>query len=124
MYRGAAHNKCNLKLPINRHRIKIPVVFHNLRGYDGHLIMQAISKVEGNITCIPNNMEKYISFSINQLRFIDSAQFLPTSLDKLVQGCDNFNITSEYVKKNEDLLTRKGIYMYARRHFTQVVQFW
>ena len=61
----------------------IPVVFHNLRGYDSHLLMQAISKVEGRVSCIPNNTEKYISFSLGQLRFIDSAQFLLASLDKL-----------------------------------------
>ena len=58
LYRGAAHNACNLKLRINRHTLKIPVVFHNLRGYDSHLLMQAIGKVSGNITCIPNNTEK------------------------------------------------------------------
>ena len=46
--------------------------------------MQAISKVEGKVSCIPNNTEKYISFSLGQLRFIDSAQFLLASLDKLV----------------------------------------
>ena len=38
------------------------MVFHNLRSYDSHLLMQAISKVKGTITCIQNNMEKYISF--------------------------------------------------------------
>ena len=30
-FRGAAHNKCNLKL-IPR---KLPIIFHNLQGYDG-----------------------------------------------------------------------------------------
>ena len=58
-YRGAAHNACNLKLRLNP---SIPVVFQNLRGYDSHLLMQAISKVEGRVSCIPNNTEKYISF--------------------------------------------------------------
>ena len=86
LYRGAAHNECNLKLRINRHKLKIPVIFHNLRGYDSHLLMQAIGKVPGNITCIPNNTEKYISFSIGNLRFIDSAQFMAESLDKLVSA--------------------------------------
>lgn len=64
-YRGAAHNACNLKLRLIPGRIQILVVFHNLRGYDSHLLMQAISKVNGNISCIPNNTEKYtcISFS-------------------------------------------------------------
>ena len=43
---------------------------HNLRGYDSHLLIQAISKVEGRVSCIPNNTEKYIFFSLGQLRFI------------------------------------------------------
>ena len=51
-YRGAAHNACNLKLRLNP---SIPVVFYNLRGYDSHLLMQAISKMEGRVSCIPNN---------------------------------------------------------------------
>ena len=62
-YRRAAHNACNLKLRVNPKTTSIPVVFHNLRGYDSHLLMQAISKVEGRVSCIPNNTEKYISFS-------------------------------------------------------------
>ena len=94
-YRGAAHNACNLKLRLNP---SIPVVFHNLRGYDSHLLMQAISKVEGRVSCIPNNTEKYISFSLGQLRFIDSAQFLLASLDKLVAANPPraFQITAQH----------------------------
>ena len=53
-YRGAAHNACNLKLRLNPKTTTIPVVFHNLRGYDSHLLMQAISKVEGHMSRIPN----------------------------------------------------------------------
>ena len=83
-YRGAAHNACNLKLRLNPKTTAIPVVFHNLRGYDSHLLMQVMSRVKGRVSCIPNNTEKYISFSLGQLRFIDSAQFLLASLDKLV----------------------------------------
>ena len=83
-YRGAAQNACNLKLRLNLKTTAIPVVFHKVQGYDSHLLIQATSKVEGRISCIPNNKEKYISFSLGQLRFIDSAQFLPASLDKLV----------------------------------------
>ena len=97
-YRGAAHNACNLKLHLSPKTTTIPVVFHNLRGYDSHLLMRAISKVEGRVTCIPNNTEKYISFSLDQLRFIDSAQFLLASLDKLVAANkpEAFNITGRY----------------------------
>ena len=73
-YRGAAHNACNLNF---KHPSYIPVIFHNLRGYDGHLLLSAISGSNiKRISCIPNNMEKYISFSIGNLRFIDSLQFL------------------------------------------------
>ncbi|CAB4042755.1 Hypothetical predicted protein, partial [Paramuricea clavata] len=60
-YRGAAHNICNLKYRITW---KVPVVFHNLRGYDSHLIMQEIGKFKMDVNVIPNNMEKYISFSL------------------------------------------------------------
>ena len=56
-YRGAAHNICNLKYSISW---KVPVVFHNLRGYDSHLIMQEIGKFGMDVNVIPNNMEKYI----------------------------------------------------------------
>lgn len=42
-FRGAAHNACNLNL---KQKERIPVLFHNLRGYDSHLIMQAIGKIK------------------------------------------------------------------------------
>ena len=60
-YRGAAHDECNLKYRIPRF---IPVVFHNLKGYDSHLIMQHLGELDAEVTCIPNNMEKYISFTV------------------------------------------------------------
>ena len=44
-YRGSAHQDCNLKLRINPEEIKIPVIFHNLRGYDSHFIMQQIGEI-------------------------------------------------------------------------------
>ena len=44
-YRGSAHQECNLKLKIEPEKIKIPVIFHNLRGYDSHFIMQQIGEI-------------------------------------------------------------------------------
>ena len=85
-YRGAAHNDCNLKLRIKPKTIPIPVTFHNLRGYYAHHLMQAISKLEKEIKFIANNMEKYITFSLGGLRFIDSLNFLQGSLDSLVSA--------------------------------------
>ncbi|XP_065640538.1 uncharacterized protein LOC136073101 [Hydra vulgaris] len=58
-YRGAAHSDCNLQFKVPKF---IPVLFHNLSGYDSHLSIKKLS--EGRkINCIPNNEEKYISFS-------------------------------------------------------------
>ena len=44
-FRGSAHQECNLKLRIKPEDIKIPVIFHNLRGYDTHFIMQQIGEI-------------------------------------------------------------------------------
>ena len=71
-YRGAAHSACNLKLKINPKTITIPVFCHNLKNYDAYLIMREIGKVQGEreLKCIPNNMEKNITFSWEKLRFL------------------------------------------------------
>ena len=115
-YRGAAHNAFNLKLRLNPKTTSITVVFHNLRGYGSRLLMQTISKVEGRVSCIPNNTEKYISFSLGQLRFIDSAKFLLASLDKLFAANPPgaFQITAQHEpnRKRRELLMRKGVYPY------------
>ena len=44
---------------------KVPVVFHNLKNYDSHLIMQELDKFNLKLNVIPNGLEKYMSFSIN-----------------------------------------------------------
>ena len=87
-FRGAAHNGCNLNLK----KIQdIPVFFHNLSGYDGHIIFQNLTKVEGikEPEVVAKTMEKFVTFSIRNLKFKDFLQFLNSSLDKLVKkpGC-------------------------------------
>jgi len=82
LYRGPAHSICNLQLRINPKRVRIPIVFHNLKGYDSHIIILAIEKHHGNVTCITSNSGKYISFSIKDVVYIDSFQFM-YKLDKL-----------------------------------------
>ena len=82
-FRGAAHNKCNINF--NNKYFKIPVFFHNLKGYDAHLIIQELNKFpDVRFSGIPQNTEKFISFSFNNLVFKDSLGFLPASLDSLV----------------------------------------
>ena len=59
-FRGAAHNLCNLQFKKPKFT---PVIFYNLSGYDAHLFVKNLGKTDGDIKCIPNNEEKYISFS-------------------------------------------------------------
>ena len=47
-FRGSAHQECNLRLRIKPEDIKIPVIFHNLRGYDSHFMMQKIGEIAKN----------------------------------------------------------------------------
>ena len=59
-FRGAAHEVCNLKYKV----LKIfLVVFHNVSAYDSHLFIKTLGINEGDISCIPNNEENYISFT-------------------------------------------------------------
>ena len=129
-FRGSAHQECNLKLRINPKEIKIPVIFHNLRGYDSHFIMQEIGAIvkkhayknnkgeekQMNINAIPNNMEKYMAFMLgNHLTFIDSFQFMSSSLDKLVSNLPEEALkytNKRFQKEKLNLMTRKGIYPY------------
>ena len=114
-FRGAAHNECNLYYKFTG---KIPVVFHNLRGYDSHLIMSAIGKTNKKINCIANNMEKYISFSLGCMDFIDSFQFMSASLEKLIcnlskEGQDKFpHMSTHFDNDYIGLLLRKQVYPY------------
>ena len=128
-YRGAAHCKCNLMC--KKPKI-LPVIFHNLQGYDSHLFIKQLAKIDGELDCIPSTEEKYISFSKNikvgeykhisgkiisinfEIRFLDSFKFLQTSLANLVSNLslDDFHNTKHVFKKNTLLLTRKGVYPY------------
>ena len=121
-YRGSAHSYCNLKLKISPEKLKIPVVFHNLRGYDSHFIINDLGELisEGEelfktISIIPNNSEKYMAFYIGKhLSFIDSYQFMSSSLEKLAENLpkEKFIYTGEYFGKNLKLMKRKGVYPY------------
>ena len=137
-FRGAAHSLCNLWYSKPKF---IPVIFHNLSGYDSHLFIKNLGFTEGNIDCIPNNEEKYISFSKEitvgtypkkaldeegciyyvqehikyKIRFIDSIKFMPTNLNSLANNLpeDGFNNLKKYYTDDKlALLKRKGVYPY------------
>ncbi len=100
-YRGAACDKCNLRMIVP---FFVPILFHNLEGYDSHLFVKSLGLTEGDINCIPKTDEKYISFSKSvpmesftmilsngdtkektihlEMRFMDSLKFTPFSLER------------------------------------------
>ena len=85
-----------------------PIIFHNLRGYDSHLIFRELSKFNGNINEIPNGLEKHMSFTLNKnIIFIDSTLFMNSSLDKLVKNLNDFKYLSRVFKGEELELVKK-----------------
>ena len=101
IYRGAAHSLCNLQYKIPSY---IPIIFHNLSGYDAHLFIKELAKCGSKMGVIAKNKEDYISFSVSvevdkciskngeecskeiELRFIDSFKCMSSSLDSLVNN--------------------------------------
>ena len=113
--RGYSCNICNLNFKFKNF---IPVIFHNLSSFDGHLILNGLEDLKDNVSCVPTSMEKYLSFTIKNLKFIDSYKFLPSSLETLVlnlkdKGLDQFRITQYWTPIDTlELMTRKQIYPY------------
>ncbi|RLU23489.1 hypothetical protein DMN91_003694 [Ooceraea biroi] len=129
-YRGPAHSTCNLNYKDSH---VIPVIFHNLSGYDAHFIIEDVANAfEGSVELLPLTKERYIAFTKNvantedgngcgtcvKLRFIDSYKFLDASLDKLASYLDRSHmriLRSEFRHLSEEdfeLLTRKGVFPY------------
>ena len=71
------------------------IIFHNLKGYDSHLIINVTNKFDVNVGVIPNGLGKYMAFTISKnLIFIDIKQFMNCSLEKLFKNLpdNDFNI--------------------------------
>ena len=133
LYRGPAHRRCNLRYKIPKY---IPIVFHNLSGYDAHLFIRELGKKfnKDDIGVIAENKEKYITFNVSvvvdtykdkkggekeckiELRFIDSIRFMSSSLDSLSSNLSDEqckNLRAEYPNKDVfKLMRRKGVYPY------------
>ena len=128
-------NTCNLKYQYKKF---LPVYLHNLKGYDSHFIVPALNKYGyvntindkniSEITCIPNNEEKYISFSklikvdtyqkrisktefktvdvMLEIRFVDTFSFMNSSIDKLAgnlkDGCKSTDDRRKVFKNCSD----------------------
>ena len=131
-YRGPAHNICNLKYSKPK---GVPVFFHNLTGYDSHLFIKNLGSPnkKETIECIPNNEEKYITFTKNiivgqytnkkgevkdktfKIVFKDSLKFMSSSLEALVKNLpkDAFiNLLKYFTAEQAELIKQKGFYPY------------
>ena len=112
-YREAGQNSCNINLKISK---KVPVIFHNLKGYDRHLIFKELSKFNAKISVIPNGLEKCMAFTLNKnLVFIDSMLFMNSTLDKLVKNLSNKDfkyLSEEFSGEQLKLVKEKEIYPY------------
>ena len=112
-FRGAAHWDCNINFQLTK---KVPVIFHNLKNYDSHLIFSVLHKFNLKISVIPKGLEKYMAFLLNKnLVFIDSMQYLNSSLDKLVKNLSDEDfkyLVEEFGSKHLKILKQKGSYPY------------
>lgn len=124
-YRGSAHQDCNLNFQLTG---KIPVVFHNLRGYDNHFIMQNIGEIikkhafrnkrgeekQHIVYAIPNNMEKYMDFMLGQN--LNSFKYTSQSFNILENNLpqEAFRYTAEQFQSGIkfELMKEKGVYPY------------
>jgi hypothetical protein len=122
-YLGAIHNNCSYHL--NYKESYIPIILHNSKGYDSHLLLNAIAelKLKEQLTCIPLSNEKFLSFQIGtKLKIIDSCSFLAYSLDSLIEQTILINDDDPYKNfihmkpyfNNEELklLCKKNVYPY------------
>ena len=128
-FRGAVHEVCNLKAKVPEFT---PVFMHNLDGYDSHLFIKNMGNEFGEITAIPNNEEKYVSFSLkiiwgefednegkkhnlyHEIRFLDSLKFMNYPLADLVKnlGKNDLHCLKRFFPEDADLLSRKGVFPY------------
>ena len=126
-YKGSAHQDCNMNF---KQADKIPVIFHYLRGCNSHFIMQEIGQIakkhtyknkkgeeqQMTINVIPNNMEKYMAFMLGKhLVFLDSFQFMSSSLEKLVSNLPDkaFKYIPEAFKNEQfKLMKQNRVYPY------------
>ena len=114
-YLGASHNKCNLSY---KQPPKISVFLHNFTNFDSNLIVKSIKKRHPDPKVVGQTIEKYITFSVGNVQFKDTFQFLSSSLSNLVENLkankeksifENFAVTYKYFQHNwEEKLREKG----------------
>ena len=121
-YRGAAHQSCNLQYNNKPKSWKLPIFFHNLRGYDGHLLIRGLKKRHGRVRIIPTNIDRYLAIQVGRVQFLDSFQFTLQGLDSLVSTMEDKDFVhlkkefgfeeSSHCQEKFELLRKKGVFFY------------
>ena len=130
-FRNALCNQCNLRLRLTRRTLH--VAFHNFKNYDCHqIIKHGIDKFpHWQISIVPQTKEKYMTLRaripVDQTRdgkpiycslvFLDSFQFMASSLATLASNLDNLPFTDVLKKDHpnisDEIIKRKGIFPYS-----------
>ena len=101
----------NLRLPK-----ELPIIFHNLQGYHGHIIFKVLNNFDLDIAVIPKGIGKYMNIKINRhITFIDLLKFCNSSLDTPASNLNNeaFKyLVSEFSIDKLEILRRKDAYPY------------
>ena len=112
-YRGAAHNKCDLNLKISK---KLPIIFHNLEGDDGHIIFKELNNFDNiDIQLTSKTREKYIIAVYGNIIFLESLQFYKGSLNSLASNLEDNDfkhLLSELPSNKLEIIKRKDSYPY------------
>ena len=94
----------------------MPIIFHNLEGYDGHIIFKELNNFDVTIDGIPKTIEKYMSIVVNRnITFIESNEFYKGALDTLASNLEDNDfkyLMSEFPTDKLEILKRKDAYPY------------
>ena len=114
-FRGAAHNQCTLKLRIPT---KLSIIFHNLEGYERHIIFKELHNFDVTVDVMPKTIEKYMSIIVNRnITFIDPNEFYKGTLDTFASSLEDNDfkyLMSEFPIDKSEILKRKDAYPYER----------
>ena len=99
---------------------KLPIIFHNLQGYDGHMIFKELNNFDVDIAVNPKGTDKYMSIIVyRHITFIDSLQFYNSSLDTLASNLINEDfkyLVSEFGIEKVEILKRKSAYEWVHSY--------
>ncbi|CAG9769955.1 unnamed protein product [Ceutorhynchus assimilis] len=132
-FRAAAHSICNVNYTLPTH---IPIFFHNMSGFDSHLFVKELAQGNEKLDVIPQNKERYISFTKHilvdkilldetgkykqvflKLRFLDSFRFMASSLDKLSQNLkpEQCREVRKFFPAEDEfqIIRQKGVFPYS-----------